>query len=99
MLTTSYRGTTEGIHHAALSRRSASTFYFSCNRLRLTADGKLRPCLLSGAESDLRAPLRAGVSQEELTDLLLSGIRSKPSGHHLAQGEVPSKRVMAEIRG
>jgi cyclic pyranopterin phosphate synthase len=74
-------------------------FCFSCNRLRLTADGKLRPCLLSDAESDLRAPLRAGAGQEELADLLLSGIRSKPSGHHLAQGEVPSKRVMAEIGG
>jgi cyclic pyranopterin phosphate synthase len=74
-------------------------FCFSCNRLRLTADGKLRPCLLSDAEIDLRTPLRAGTTQEELIDLLLSGIRSKPGGHHLAQGEVPSGRVMAEIGG
>jgi len=74
-------------------------FCFSCNRLRLTADGKLRPCLLSDAEIDLRTPLRAGATQEELADLLLSGIRSKPGSHHLAQGEVPSKRVMAEIGG
>jgi cyclic pyranopterin phosphate synthase len=74
-------------------------FCFSCNRLRLTADGKLRPCLLSDAEVDLRTRLRAGASQEELADLLLWGIMDKPGGHHLAQGKVPSKRVMAEIGG
>jgi len=74
-------------------------FCFSCNRLRLTADGKLRPCLLSDAEIDLRTPLRAGATQEELTNLLLSGIMGKPGGHRLAQGEAPSKRVMAEIGG
>ena len=74
-------------------------FCFSCNRLRLTADGKLRLCLLSDAEVDLQKPLRAGASQEELTDLLLAGIRNKPGAHHLAQGEVPTERVMAEIGG
>jgi cyclic pyranopterin phosphate synthase len=74
-------------------------FCFSCNRLRLTADGKLRPCLLSDAEVDLRTPLWDGANQEQLKDLLLSGIRSKPGRHHLAQGEVPSERVMAEIGG
>ena len=74
-------------------------FCFSCNRLRLTADGKLRPCLLSDAEIDLRAPLRAGVTEEELSKLLQSGIMSKPQRHHLAQGEMPHTRVMAEIGG
>jgi cyclic pyranopterin phosphate synthase len=74
-------------------------FCFSCNRLRLTADGKLRPCLLSDAETDLRTPLRDGAGEQELADLLLSGIMGKPGGHHLAQGEVPIKRVMAEIGG
>ena len=74
-------------------------FCFSCNRLRLTADGMLRPCLLSDAEIDLRTPLRAGAAEEELASLLLSGIMDKPERHHLAQGKVPSERVMAEIGG
>ncbi len=74
-------------------------FCFACNRLRLTADGQLRPCLLSDVEIDLRTPLRAGATQQEMIDLLLSGIKGKPGGHHLAQGEAPSERVMAEIGG
>jgi cyclic pyranopterin phosphate synthase len=74
-------------------------FCFSCNRLRLTADGKLRPCLLSDIEIDLRTPLRAGATLEELADLLVSGIRNKPGGHRLALGETPQSRVMAEIGG
>jgi len=74
-------------------------FCFSCNRLRLTADGKLRPCLLSDAEIDLRTPLRAGATQQELAELLLSGIRVKPEGHDLAGGKAPVTRVMAEIGG
>jgi cyclic pyranopterin phosphate synthase len=41
-------------------------FCFNCNRLRLTAEGKLRPCLLSDQEIDLRQPLRSGASAEEL---------------------------------
>jgi len=74
-------------------------FCFSCNRLRLTADGKLRPCLLSDAEIDLRTPLRAGASQAELAELLHAGIMDKPDGHHLTQGQAPLARVMAEIGG
>jgi cyclic pyranopterin phosphate synthase len=74
-------------------------FCFSCNRLRLTADGKLRLCLLCDTEIDLRTPLRDGATQEELVSLLLSGIMVKPRGHHLAQGDVPSRRMMAEIGG
>lgn len=74
-------------------------FCFSCNRLRLTADGKLRPCLLSDVEIDLRTPLRAGATQAEIADLLRGGIMRKPLNHHLAQGQVPLERVMAEIGG
>ena len=74
-------------------------FCFSCNRLRLTADGKLRPCVLSEAEVDLRTPLRAGAALEELADLLVSGIMGKPDGHHLDSGQTAQDRVMAEIGG
>ncbi len=70
-----------------------------CNRLRLTADGRLRLCLLADAEFDLRTPLRAGASQEELIALLLEAIGAKPAGHHLAEDQIPRKRSMSRIGG
>jgi cyclic pyranopterin phosphate synthase len=70
-----------------------------CNRLRLTADGRLRLCLLCKREIDLRTPLRAGISDEGLQDLIRQAILSKPAGHHLAQGEKPRDRVMSQIGG
>jgi cyclic pyranopterin phosphate synthase len=70
-----------------------------CNRLRLTADGRLRTCLLSAREIDLHTPLRAGISDEGLQDLIRRAILSKPAGHHLAQGERPRDRVMSQIGG
>ena len=45
-------------------------FCADCNRLRLTADGKLRTCLFSIRETDLREPMRAGASDDELTAIL-----------------------------
>jgi cyclic pyranopterin phosphate synthase len=56
-----------------------------CNRLRLTASGGLRPCLLSDHEEDLRTPLRRGASDEELAKVFLSAVRHKPARHRLAE--------------
>ena len=53
-------------------------FCESCNRLRLTADGHLRACLLSDDELDLKTPLREGCSDSELEDLIKEAIRNKP---------------------
>jgi cyclic pyranopterin phosphate synthase len=76
-------------------------FCYQCNRLRLTADGQLRPCLLSDQEIDLRTPLRQGASVEQIKKLLLQGIGSKPMQHHLDEEacQLPESRVMAEIGG
>ncbi len=74
-------------------------FCYHCNRLRLTADGQLRPCLLSDAEIDLRTPLRRGAGVAEIKELLLHGIAVKPLEHHLDLWEKPEKRVMSEIGG
>ncbi len=74
-------------------------FCYQCNRLRLTADGHLRPCLLSDREIDLRTPLRQGASVAEIKELLLHGIAVKPLEHHLDLREKPEKRVMSEIGG
>lgn len=94
---------------------SALSHHFceDCNRLRLTADGKLRPCLFSETEIDLRSALRNGSSDYEITRLLRLAVEAKPEGHHfrnlspealLSRPPVPSaragrKRPMSGIGG
>jgi cyclic pyranopterin phosphate synthase len=73
-------------------------FCFNCNRLRLTADGKLRPCLLSAYEVDLRGPLRAGVDSEGLKKLIEEAVANKPHRHHIAEGDVPH-RPFSQVGG
>jgi len=58
-------------------------FCNSCNRLRLTASGQLRPCLLSDYQEDLKASLRSGCSDSELADIFIRAVRHKPSEHNL----------------
>ncbi len=74
-------------------------FCVHCNRLRLTADGQLRPCLLSDQEIDLRTALRQGAGVEEIKELLLEAIQSKPREHHLTECLQPEKRAMSQIGG
>ena len=74
-------------------------FCAACTRARLTADGRLRLCLLREGEVDLLTPLRLGASQPELRQLILDGIWYKPWGHGLAEGVIPLNRVMSEIGG
>jgi cyclic pyranopterin phosphate synthase len=74
-------------------------FCAACTRARLTADGRLRLCLLREGEVDLLTPLRAGASQQELRQLILDSIWRKPWGHGLADGVIPLNRVMSEIGG
>jgi cyclic pyranopterin phosphate synthase len=68
---------------SAISRH----FCDRCNRLRLTAAGQLRPCLLSDRQQDLKGPMRRGCSDDDLAELFFKTIRLKPSDHHLAVGE------------
>ncbi len=58
-------------------------FCSSCNRLRLTADGKLRPCLFSEKVIDLKSALRDGASDQEIERLLLQSVDIKPKGHNI----------------
>ncbi len=74
-------------------------FCYRCNRLRLTADGRLRPCLLSDYELDLRTPLREGAGLDAIRELLLQAIHDKPKRHHLAEHVAPQGRTMSEIGG
>ena len=74
-------------------------FCFHCNRLRLTADGKLRPCLLADDETDLKQPLRSGISSAGVKQLIKEAVASKPLRHHLAEGRVPKHRPMTQVGG
>lgn len=58
-------------------------FCFSCNRLRLTADGHLRACLLSDDEIDLKETLRSGCRKDDLARIIKSAIENKPINHNL----------------
>ncbi len=74
-------------------------FCSRCGRLRLTADGRLRLCLLRDDEVDLLTPLRAGASPEELRGIFAAGAYRRPFGHALAERLFPEKRVMIQIGG
>ncbi|MDQ6930332.1 MAG: GTP 3',8-cyclase MoaA [Candidatus Eremiobacteraeota bacterium] len=71
-----------------------------CNRVRLTADGRLRLCLFGDQHVDLRTPLRAGATREQLVALLSGSMSIKPERHRLKLGEASSRmRAFSEIGG
>jgi cyclic pyranopterin phosphate synthase len=74
-------------------------FCFQCNRVRLTADGKIRPCLLSEDEIDLREALRNGASPAELKPLIEQAIARKPAGHDLGKGGLRKGRPFSQVGG
>ena len=81
-------GFIEPLHHK---------FCGSCNRVRLTSTGQLKPCLYSQSTLDLRQLLRSGSSDSELTEALKQAIYDKPMGHHFE--EKPATFNMNEIGG
>lgn len=75
-------------------------FCHRCNRLRLTADGHLRSCLLSDHEEDLKGPMRSGATDNELAQIFLAATLNKPYRHHLDSKDTPlSSRQMSSIGG
>lgn len=71
-------------------------FCSECNRLRLTADGKIRPCLFSDEEFDVRAALRSGASDDAVRAVLYGALGAKPDEHH---DKVGTERGMSQIGG
>jgi cyclic pyranopterin phosphate synthase len=72
----------------------------TCNRVRLSADGRLKLCLFGDNMIDLRTPLRAGGGEEAIVDILRASMHIKPERHHLALGETASvMRAFSEIGG
>jgi cyclic pyranopterin phosphate synthase len=75
-------------------------FCGDCNRIRLTADGRLRTCLFSLNETDLRAPLRAGADDRELEQIVRDAVWRKELKHHVNEpGFVQPTRTMSAIGG
>ena len=71
----------------------------SCNRMRLTADGKFHLCLLNDDELDVKQALRTGGGQAAVQEILLKAIGLKPTGHRLDEGVSPRARSMFQIGG
>jgi cyclic pyranopterin phosphate synthase len=75
-------------------------FCADCNRIRLTSDGKLRTCLFSLTETDVRGPMRAGASDAELEGLIRAAVRRKELKHRISDpGFVQPDRTMSAIGG
>jgi len=70
-------------------------FCESCNKLRLTCDGKLRPCLGSYLEFDIMKPLRAGASDDELRQFFLDVVDRKPEQHDFRENYKPNRKMVA----
>lgn len=70
-------------------------FCETCNKLRLTSDGKLRPCLGSWLEFDLRNVLRGGCTDEELARFILGVVERKPKEHDFRDNYQPNRRMIA----
>ena len=78
----------------------STPFCGACSRLRLTADGQVRPCLFSTTEWDLRSPLRNGATDEELADFLIDATWTKQPGHGISSlGFQQPERPMSAIGG
>jgi cyclic pyranopterin phosphate synthase len=74
----------------------------TCNRMRLTADGKFHLCLLNDDELDVRKALRAGDRDDgvaAVASILVQAVANKPTGHHLLEGRSTQQRSMYQIGG
>ena len=87
-------------HRVGVIASVTRPFCRNCDRLRLTADGQLRTCLFAHTETDLRAPLRAGVTDAGLAELIRTAVAAKPAGHGInTAGFRQPARPMSAIGG
>jgi GTP 3',8-cyclase len=71
----------------------------TCNRMRLTSDGRFHLCLLNDDELDVRTALRRGAAETEIGEILLRAVAAKPTGHSLELGRTTSERWMHHLGG
>ncbi len=84
----------DAVGTVGLIRPMSHMFCGSCDRIRVTADGMLKPCLHSAMEMSLR-----GLSGKELEKRIIEGINAKPATHHLNETGTQTKRSMCQIGG
>jgi cyclic pyranopterin phosphate synthase len=90
----------DGIGRIGFINPVSEPFCADCNRIRLTADGRLRTCLFSLRETDLRTPLRAGASDAELAEVIRDAVWRKELKHRIGEpGFVQPARTMSAIGG
>jgi cyclic pyranopterin phosphate synthase len=90
----------DGIGRIGLIASVSRPFCLNCNRLRLTADGKLRYCLFAIDEDDVKTPLRSGASDEEIAEVIRRNVAAKWVGHEINSTRfVPPPRPMYAIGG
>ncbi|NTW05921.1 MAG: radical SAM protein, partial [Peptococcaceae bacterium] len=77
----------------------SQSFCHLCNRIRLTADGMIRPCLHSEKETDFKTPLRNGATIADLVALFEQVMEDKPEHHSFQQGWIDKNRAMFQIGG
>jgi cyclic pyranopterin phosphate synthase len=90
----------DGLGEIGFINPVSEPFCSDCNRIRLTAEGKLRTCLFSLNETDLRAPLRAGATDRELESIVRDAVWRKELKHRIGEpGFVQPARTMSAIGG
>jgi cyclic pyranopterin phosphate synthase len=90
----------DGVGEIGFISSVSEPFCTHCNRVRITSDGKLRTCLFSLHETDLRALVRRGASDEEIKQTIRTAIVSKEEGHLINRPEfVRPSRTMSQIGG
>jgi len=91
---------TDGSGQIGIIPTVTEPFCAHCNRIRITSDGMLRYCLFALEETDLKTPLRAGASDEEIAWRFVETVRGKWAGHLIQQAEfVKPRRTMSQIGG
>jgi cyclic pyranopterin phosphate synthase len=90
----------DGVGRIGFINPVSEPFCGDCNRIRLTADGRLRTCLFSLNETDLRGPMRAGASEGELERIIRDAVWRKELKHHVGEpGFIQPARTMSAIGG
>ncbi|MBI4429522.1 MAG: GTP 3',8-cyclase MoaA [Ignavibacteriales bacterium] len=90
----------DGVGEIGFISSVSEPFCDHCNRVRITSDGKLRTCLFSLAETDLKSLLRGGASDDEITARIVDAVWKKEEGHLINRpGFVRPERTMSQIGG
>jgi cyclic pyranopterin phosphate synthase len=90
----------DGIGELGFISSVSEPFCSHCNRIRITSDGKLRTCLFSLHETDLKSMMRSGENDETISEAIVAAVRKKEEGHLINQpGFVKPERTMSQIGG